>query len=157
MVKSYREIAKAADSAVRGIKEKELRKEAFKIVLLKMLSDMKPVGWTPAGAPIMGVKRGRGRPRKIQPDIKPVKYKPMARPGRRGGGIATTAIQKLIDTGAFRIGRDAAGIMRELARKRIILQPSQLRMVLLRFARSGKLRRRIKMKGDKVTYLYTAR
>jgi hypothetical protein len=30
-------------------------------------------------------------------------------------------------------------------------------MVLLRFARMGKLKRKIKMKGDKVTYLYTAK
>jgi hypothetical protein len=47
--------------------------------------------------------------------------------------------------------------MRELVRKRIILTASQLRMVLLRLSRSGKLKRRVKMKGRKVTYLYAAK
>lgn len=156
MVQSYRDHVKAAEDAVRSVKDKELRKEAFGIILLKLLADAKP--GTPASAMMSPVpKRGRGRPRKIQPD-KPIVYTPMKRPGRRGGGVATVAIQKLIDSGAFRTGRDAAGIMKELAKKRkIFLQPSQLRMVLLRFARTGKLKRKIKMKGDKVTYLYTAR
>jgi hypothetical protein len=45
--------------------------------------------------------------------------------------------------------------MNELNKKKVKLEPSQLRMVLLRFARTGKLKRRIKMKGKKVTYLYS--
>jgi hypothetical protein len=156
MVKSYREHVKAAEDAVRGVKDKELRKEAFGIILLKVLADVKP-GASAGMVAKPGPKRGRGRPRKVRPVGRPPLYKPMKRPGRRGGGVATVAIQKLIDSGSFKTGRDAAGIMKELARKKIILQPSQLRMVLLRFARMGKLKRKIKMKGDKVTYLYTAK
>jgi hypothetical protein len=150
MGKGYRELGKQAEDAVRGIKDKELRREAFRILLLQFMAEGR------IGNSGNGKKSGpravhkAGRPKSIQ-------SKAVARPGRRGGGVATIAIQKLIDSGSFRIGRDAAGIMSELRKKKIKLEPSQLRMVLLRFSRIGKLKRRIKMKGKKVTYLYTAR
>jgi hypothetical protein len=144
MHKSYREIGRQAEDAVRGIKDKDLRREAFRILLLQFMAGERTNGGDE------GHRKPAGAGRKI-------KIKPLKRPGRRGGGEGTVAIQKLIAAGAFRTGRDAAGIMKELARRRIHLEPSQLRMVLLRFSRSGKLRRRVKMKGQKVTYLYSIR
>jgi hypothetical protein len=118
-----------------------------------------------AGAKMAGKKTtrrgGRGRKRvgirAKGKRVGRVMRKAVKRPGRRGGGVATVALQKLINSGYFRTGRDAATVMIELARRRTKLMPSQLRMVLLRFSRAGKLRRRIKMKGRKVTYLYTKR
>jgi hypothetical protein len=156
-VKRYQELGRQAEDAVRGIRDKDLRREAFRILLLQFM----------AGGD--GTDRGKRSARKIEAksikksarlnksDYRAKTIKAASRPGRRGGGVATVAIQKLIDAGTFKIGRDAAGIMKELARRRIILQPSQLRMVLLRFTRSKKLKRRIKMKGKKVTYLYSAK
>ncbi len=153
MQKSYREIGKQAENAVRGIKDKDLRREAFRILLLQFMA---------GGGPGNGGERSVTRKavpatQKRQIKIEPVRGRGVARPGRRGGGEGTIAIQRLIDAGIFRSGRDAAGIMKELARRRMPLEPSQLRMVLLRFSRAGKLKRRVKMKGQKVTYLYSVR
>jgi hypothetical protein len=157
MAKNYRELGKQAEDAVRGIKDKELRREAFRILLLQFMAEGrvdngKHYKRNGQGKLASNAKQGFGKPKPI------VKGKPaVVRPGRRGGGIATVAIQKLIDGGSFKIGRDAAGVMNELNKKRVKLEPSQLRMVLLRFARTGKLKRRIKMKGKKVTYLYSVK
>ena len=38
MAKSYGELAKTAEKAVTGIKDKELRKEAFRILLLQLMA-----------------------------------------------------------------------------------------------------------------------
>ena len=147
MGKGYREIGRQAEDAVRGIKDKDLRREAFRILLLQFMAEGR-------------VENGRNG-KKIGHSITRSKTtgRPQngTRPGRRGGGVATIAIQKLIDGGSFKIGRDAAGIMQELNKKKIKLEPSQLRMVLLRFSRIGKLKRRVKMKGKKVTYLYSVK
>jgi hypothetical protein len=158
MGKKYGDFGRQAEDAVRGIKDKDLRREAFRILLLQLMAGGEiAIGKSGnGGRNADGVKRGPGRPR--LPEHLKVTRKPnpaAKRPGRRGGGVATVAIQKMIDVGSFRTGRDAAGIMKELAKKRVILQPSQLRMVLLRFSRAKKLKRRIKMKGKKVTYLYS--
>jgi hypothetical protein len=147
MGKGYREIGRQAEDAVRGIKDKDLRREAFRILLLQFMAE----GRVENGR--NGKKAGHNITRS-----KATGHSPNgSHPGRRGGGVATLAIQKLIDGGSFRIGRDAAGIMKELNKKKIKLEPSQLRMVLLRFSRIGKLKRRVKMKGKKVTYLYSIR
>ena len=147
MGKGYREIGKQAEDAVRGIKDKDLRSEAFRILLLQFMAE--------------GRVENSGNGRRVGHNVTRSKSRSHppngAYPGRRGGGVATLAIQKLIDGGSFKIGRDAAGIMKELNKKKIKLEPSQLRMVLLRFSRIGKLKRRIKMKGKKVTYLYSAK
>jgi len=156
MTKSYREFGKQAEDAVRSIKDKELRREAFRILFLQFM----------AGGD--GASRGEGRPRRkgkkpgrgkkgLKVTRKRRTAKSLKRPGRRGGSIATIAVQKLIDSGSFRKGRDAAEVLRELAKKHVRLNASQLRMVLMRFARGGKLKRRVKMKGRKVTYLYATR
>ena len=149
MQKSYREIGKQAENAVRGIKDKDLRREAFRILLLQFMA-----GGGPGNGGEHKAIRKAAAP--VGPKRK-IKIEPLKRPGRRGGGEGTVAIQKLIDSGVFKAGRDAAGIMKELARRRMPLEPSQLRMVLLRFSRAGKLKRRVKMKGQKVTYLYSVR
>lgn len=155
MNKTYRELGKQAEEAVRGIKDKDLRREAFRILLLQFISKQGDNG--------QGKLKSEKTTRRIagkQGDSlrlgKPVDDM-LKRPGRKGGGVATIAVQKLIDSGALKTGRDASGILKELARKRINLAPSQLRMVLLRFSRSGRLKRKIKMKGEKVTYLYSSR
>ncbi|OGC92721.1 MAG: hypothetical protein A2W25_07010 [candidate division Zixibacteria bacterium RBG_16_53_22] len=156
MRKSYREIGKQAEDAVRGIKDRDLRREAFRILLLQFIAGGNGGNGQghraarKAHAPVTKTARPAAHKRKV-------KIRPLKRPGRRGGGEGTVAIQKLIDAGIFRTGRDAAGIMKELARRRMPLEPSQLRMVLLRFSRARKLRRRVKMKGRKVTYLYSVR
>lgn len=153
-MKRYRELGKQAEDAVRGIKDKDLRREAFRILLLQFMAGSDGHG---------AIKQNIGKAQKGNPKSSATKNggrisaNAAKRPGRRGGGVATVAIQKLIDSGSFKIGRDAAGIMKELAKRRIILQPSQLRMVLLRFTRTKKLKRRIKMKGKKVTYLYSTK
>lgn len=156
MVKRYRELGRQAEEAVRSIKDKELRREAFRILFLQFMA---------GGDSKYDARRRRGELRRIRTSKKtsavPRKrstagVKQSNHPGRRGGG-AVAAVQKLIDSGSFQKGRDAASIMKELVRKRIILTASQLRMVLLRFSRSGKLKRRVKMKGKKVTYLYCVR
>jgi hypothetical protein len=149
MRKSYREIGRQAEDAVRGIKDKDLRREAFRILLLQFMAG--------GDIAVNGGDSGNGKRRKKIAQAPGRKIKLLKRPGRRGGGLGTIAIQKLIDAKAFKIGRDAAGILKELARRKTRLEPSQLRMVLLRFTRSGKLKRRIKMKGRKVTYLYSTR
>jgi hypothetical protein len=156
MAKNYRELGRQAEDAVRGIKDKDLRREAFRILLLQFMAegivDNSKNAKRGVRTKLAAIKRKPGLPKSI------VKSKAAVyRPGRRGGGVATEAIQKLIDSGSFKKERDAAGIMTELNKKKIKLEPSQLRMVLLRFARIGKLKRRIKMKGKKVTYLYSAK
>jgi hypothetical protein len=158
MGNNFSELSRQAENAVRGIRDKELRREAFKILFLNLISADGNGG---AGSSRANGRRNsdasRTRSTQINVTRKANPAQAAKRPGRRGGGVATVAIQKLIDGGAFKTGRDAAGIMRELAKKRVVLQPSQLRMVLLRFARSRKLKRRIKMKGKKVTYLYSVK
>ena len=157
MVKRYREFGRQAEDAVRSIKDKELRREAFRILFLQFMA---------GGDTKYDTHRRRGELRRIKNSRKGLAVarkrstagvKQSNHPGRRGGGVAVPAVQKLIDSGSFQKGRDAASIMRELVRKRIILTASQLRMVLLRLSRSGKLKRRVKMKGRKVTYLYAAK
>jgi hypothetical protein len=155
MAKNYRELGKQAEDAVRSIKDKDLRREAFRILLLQFMAegrgdngkDNKRRGRFESK---LNEKRRPGRPKGAAHKITAMK-----RPGRRGGGVASVAIQKLIKGGSFRGGRDAAGIMRDLNKRHINLEPSQLRMILLRFSRAGKLNRRVKMKGKKVTYLYS--
>ena len=86
---------------------------------------------------------------------KVARKKAAKRPGRAGGGVVTTNLDKLIASGYFRIPRDAASVFAQFRKRRVDILPSQLRMELLRFARSRKLKRKIKMKGKKVTYLYS--
>jgi len=162
MKQTYREIGKQAENAVRSIKDKELRREAFRILLLQMMAGASMAGNNPTRGGGRGRRRVGIRARRRKVGRPPRKGRVrrrvgVKRPGRRGGGVATVALQKLIDSGYFRKGRDAATVMNELARRRTRLMPSQLRMVLLRFSRARKLKRRIKMKGRKVTYLYTAK
>jgi hypothetical protein len=160
MGKNYRELGRKAEDAVRGIKDKELRREAFRILLLQLMA-VGEIGINSGKDGKRMIKRSTAKKKAGKPRLaKKANISRKAaskRPGRRGGGVATVAIQKLIDGGSFKVGRDAAGIMKELAKKRIILQPSQLRMVLLRFSRTKRLKRRIKMKGKKVTYLYSVK
>ncbi len=148
MAKNYRELGRQAEDAVRGIRDKDLRREAFRILLLQFMAGSRDEN----GGNGSRMKYSTGRP-VVQKKLK----KSAKHPGRRGGGVATVVIQKLIDSGSFKAGRDEASIMKELAKKKIKLEPSQLRMVLLRFSRIGKLKRRIKMKGKKVTYLYSSK
>ena len=151
MGKNIGVLAKNAEQAVRGIRDKELRKEAFRILFLQLMAGGKvPSLAGPTASYEPGViKRGPGRP-----PLPWSKKKAGRRPGRRGGGVVTTALNKLLATGYFRVDRDAASVFKDLMKKRLPIEPSQLRMELLRFARSRKLKRRIKMKGRKVTYLY---
>ena len=146
MVKIFTAMAKEAEKAVRGLKDKDLRKEAFSILLLKLLS-------TGAGVtrPTMAKATKKVAKKKV------TGKKAVHRPGRAGGGVVTTALNKLRDGGYFRKQRDAATVFKEMKKRRVDILPSQLRMELLRFARSGKLKRKIKMKGKKVTYLYGIR
>lgn len=153
MAKGYGDLAKQAERAVKGIRDKELRKEAFRILLLQLMA-----GGAPAAAPqkrrgrkATKKRRGPGRP----PKKKVARKKKAAkRPGRRGGGVVTTALNKLLAAGYFRTNRDAATVFKELRKRRVDIEPSQLRMELLRFSRARKLKRKVKMKGRKVTYLY---
>jgi len=144
-------LARQAEVAVRGIKDKELRKEAFRILFLQMMAGGNVPSLAKTGPAYEAgvIRRGPGRPPLDWSARKAVK-----RPGRRGGGVVTTALNRLLVSGYFKANRDAATVFRSLAKKRLPIEPSQLRMELLRFARSGKLKRRIKMKGQKVTYLY---
>jgi hypothetical protein len=155
MAKNYRELGKQAEDAVRSIKDKDLRREAFRILLLQFMAEGKGDNGRDIRKAGQAESKAEGRRKAGRPKTTAHKRTAALRPGRRGGGVATVAIQKLIDAGSFKAGRDAAGVMRELKKKRIKLEPSQLRMVLLRFSRSGKLKRRVKMKGKKVTYLYS--
>lgn len=156
MAKNYHELGRQAEDAVRSIRDKDLRREAFRILLLQFMAEGRVGNGRndKKGGHNFSVNgnRGAGRPKSGAISKAVVK-----RPGRRGGGVATLAIQRLIDGGSFKVGRDAAGIMNELKKKKIKLEPSQLRMVLLRFSRIGKLKRRVKMKGKKVTYLYSVK
>ena len=180
MAKSYGDIAKAAEKAVTGIKDKELRKEAFRIMLLQLMAGSGAVAAAPRtrkktarkkSAKKKTVKRkavkrktakkktakkkvARRKARKVAKK-KVARKKAARRPGRAGGGVVTTNLNKLIASGYFRIPRDAASVFSEFRKRRVDILPSQLRMELLRFARSRKLRRKIKMKGKKVTYLYS--
>lgn len=159
MAKSYGDLARQAEKAVKGIKDKELRKEAFRILLLQLMAGGQVA--VPARvrkAKITRKKRRPGRPaKKKKAKKKVVRRKASKRPGRRGGGVVTTALDKLLAAGYFRTARDAATVFKELSRRRVRIEPSQLRMELLRFARGRKLRRKVKMKGRKVTYLYSKR
>jgi len=153
MGKSYGELAKQAEGAVRKIKDKELRKEAFRILFLQLLAGGGV--FTSAeygGIAATGIRRGPGRPPKAKPFA--TGKKAVFRPGRAGGGVVTTNLNKLLAAGYFKKDRDAATVFDNLIRKGVDIEPSQLRMELLRFARSGKLKRKVKMKGRKVTYLY---
>lgn len=154
MGKNFAELAKQAEKAVKGIKDKELRKEAFRIFLLQLMagggvSFSAGTGLAPKTA---RKKRGPGRP-PLKKSAKKAR-KPAKRPGRAGGGVVTTGLNKLLAGGYFKANRDATTVFKEFRKRRIDIEPSQLRMELLRFARSGKLKRKIKMKGKKVTYLY---
>jgi hypothetical protein len=153
MVKQFTEMAKAAEAAVRSIRDKELRKEAFRMLLAQLLSGkFKMTGRKPAKR-----KPGRKLAKKKAAKKRVTKKKKVKRPGRAGGGVVTTGLNKLKAAGYFRKQRDAATVYKELRRRRLSLEPSQVRMELLRFARSGKLKRKVKMKGKKVTYLYGIR
>lgn len=154
MGKNFAELARQAEKAVKGIKDKELRKEAFRIFLLQLMagggvSFSAETGLAPKTA---RKKRGPGRP-PLKKSAKKAR-KPAKRPGRAGGGVVTTGLNKLLAGGYFKANRDATTVFKEFRKRRIDIEPSQLRMELLRFARSGKLKRKIKMKGKKVTYLY---
>lgn len=155
MGKSYGNLARQAEQAVRGIRDKELRREAFRILLLQLMAGGKVSSSAGRGRPRAAKKkrRGPGRPPKKRAAGRPRK-KAAKRPGRRGGGVVTTGLNKLVSAGYFRTDRDAATVFKEFRKRRINIEPSQLRMELLRFARSRKLKRRVKMKGRKVTYLY---
>jgi hypothetical protein len=157
MAKNYRELGKLAEDAVRSIRDKDLRREAFRILLLQFMAEGRISNGRSDKRSGQSESRIDGKRKIGRPQLTSKKRAVVHRPGRRGGGVATVAIQKLIDGGSLKVGRDAAGIMRDLKRKQIRLEPSQLRMVLLRFSRAGKLKRRVKMKGQKVTYLYSAR
>ena len=154
MGKNFGELDRQAEKAVKGIKDKELRKEAFRIFLLQLMagggvSFSAGTGLAPKTA---RKKRGPGRP-PLKKSAKKAR-KPAKRPGRAGGGVVTTGLNKLLAGGYFKANRDATTVFKEFRKRRIDIEPSQLRMELLRFARSGKLKRKIKMKGKKVTYLY---
>lgn len=175
MARSYSELAKQAEKSVTGIKDKELRKEAFRILLLQLVAGSRAVTAAPATrkkAKKKAAKRKAPKKRVAKKKVvkkkakkkaakkkvvkrKAVKRKAVKRPGRAGGGVVTTNLNKLIASGYFRIPRDAAAVFKEFRKRRIRILPSQLRMELLRFARSRKLKRKIKMKGKKVTYLYS--
>lgn len=159
MGKSYGDLAKQAEKAVKGIKDRELRKEAFRILLLQLMAGGQAAVSTAVQKRRTGRKKRRpGRPRKKKRAVKKViRKKAVKRPGRRGGGVVTTALSKLLAAGYFRTARDAATVFKELSRRRVRIEPSQLRMELLRFSRSRKLKRKVKMKGRKVTYLYSKR
>jgi hypothetical protein len=183
MAKSYSELAKQAEKSVTGIKDKELRKEAFRILLLQLMAG--GVAAAPATrkrakrktkkkAAKRKVSRKKTARRKVVKrksakkrvtkrkaakkrvaKKKTARKKAVKRPGRAGGGVVTTMLDRLVASGYFRSPKDAATIFREFRKRRVNILPSQLRMELLRFARSRKLKRKIKMKGKKVTYLYS--
>lgn len=159
MGKNYGDLAKQAEKAVKGIKDRELRKEAFRILLLQLMAGGRTIVATGARKRRTTKKRrGPGRPPKKKKAVRKVAgKKAVKRPGRRGGGVVTTALNKLLAAGYFRAARDAATIFKELSRRRVRIEPSQLRMELLRFTRARKLKRKVKMKGHKVTYLYSKR
>ena len=156
MAKNYSELAKQAEKAVTGIRDKELRKEAFRILLLQLMA-----GGGVTAAPKAKRKAAKKKTAKKKAAKKKVvkkkaaKKKAVKRPGRAGGGAVTTVLDRLIASGYFRYPKDAATVFKEFRKRRVSILPSQLRMELLRFARARKLKRKIKMKGKKVTYLYS--
>jgi hypothetical protein len=181
MAKNYAELAKKAEKSVAGIRDKELRKEAFRILLLQLMAGGGPVI---TAAPRTKKKAAKKKAAKKKTAKKKVAKKKTAkkkvarkkaakkkakravkkkvttkkaakRPGRAGGGVVTTMLDRLISSGYFRYPKDAATIFKEFRKRRVNILPSQLRMELLRFARARKLKRKIKMKGKKVTYLYS--
>jgi hypothetical protein len=155
MAKGYGDLARQAEKAVKGIRDRELRKEAFRILLLQLMAGGAPTAVPRARRPRKTTKKRRGPGRPPTKKVTRKKKKKAAkRPGRRGGGVVTTALNKLLAAGYFRTNRDAATVYKELRKRRVDIEPSQLRMELLRFSRSRKLKRKIKMKGRKVTYLY---
>ena len=156
MAKSYGDLAKQAEKAVKGIKDRELRKEAFRILLLQLVAGGR-VAVPPRVRKAKTVRKKHRPARKKKAKKKVVRRKATKRPGRRGGGVVTTALNKLLAGRYFRTPRDAATIFKELSRRRVRIEPSQLRMELLRFTRGRKLKRKVKMKGRKVTYLYSKR
>lgn len=153
MGKNYGDLARQAEKNVKGIKDKELRKEAFRILLLQLMAGGASPARSGTAERKTRKKRGPGRP-PLKKAARRKTKKAARRPGRAGGGVVTTGLNKLVSAGYFRGNRDAATVYREFRKRRIDIEPSQLRMELLRFARSGKLKRRVKMKGRKVTYLY---
>ncbi len=158
MAKNYGALAKQAENATKGIRDKELRKEAFRILLLQLMAGGGTVQGTARKRRTTRKKRRPARKaisRKIKKKVAGKKAR--KRPGRRGGGVVTTALNRLLAGNYFRTPKDAATVFKELRRRRVDIEPSQLRMELLRFTRARKLRRKIKMKGKKVTYLYSKR
>lgn len=164
MPKNYGALAKQAEKATKGIKDRELRKEAFRILLLQLMAG----GGTSPGTTrkkratrkkrTTRKKRRPGRPvTRKKTRKKAAKKKAAKRPGRRGGGVVTTALNRLLAGNYFRAPKDAATVFKELRKRRVAIEPSQLRMELLRFTRSRKLKRKVRMKGRKVTYLYGKR
>jgi hypothetical protein len=158
MAKNYGALAKQAENSTKGIKDRELRKEAFRILLLQLMAGGGTVQGTPRKRRTTRKKRRPGRPAiRRKTGKKVARKKARKRPGRRGGGVVTTALNRLLGGNYFRTPKDAATIFKELRRRRVDIEPSQLRMELLRFTRARKLKRKIKMKGKKVTYLYSKR
>jgi hypothetical protein len=165
MAKSYGELAKTAEKAVTGIRDKELRKEAFRILLLQLMAGGGGAVTPPPRKKRKAAKKKAARKKAARKKVakrkakkavrKTARKKAAKRPGRAGGGVVTTTLNKLIAAGYFRKQRDAATVFKEFRKRRINILPSQLRMELLRFARARKLKRKIKMKGKKVTYLYS--
>lgn len=158
MPKDYGVLAKQAENATKGIKDRELRKEAFRILLLQLMAGGGIVRGASRKKRAARKKRRPGRPatrKKIRK--KAAKKKAGKRPGRRGGGVVTTALNRLLAANYFRTAKDATTVYKVLRRKRVDIEPSQLRMELLRFTRARKLKRKVRMKGRKVTYLYSKR
>jgi len=166
MVKNYSELAKEAEKSVAGIKDRELRKEAFRILLLQFMAGggaavsaaprtKKKAAKKKAARKKITKKKAVKKKAAVKKARKVVRKKAAKRPGRAGGGVVTTMLNRLIASGYFRTSRDAATVFKEFRKRRVDILPSQLRMELLRFARSRKLKRKIKMKGKKVTYLYS--
>lgn len=162
MPKNYGALAKQAENATKGIKDRELRKEAFRILLLQLMAGGGTVQGTTRRKRATRKKR-RPRPQAARKRVKKKARKKAAgkkarkRPGRRGGGVVTTALNRLLAGNYFRTPKDAATVFKELRRRRVDIEPSQLRMELLRFTRARKLKRKVRMKGRKVTYLYSKR
>jgi hypothetical protein len=162
MAKNYGALAKQAENATKGIKNRELRKEAFRILLLQLMAGGGTVPRTTRKKRVTRKKRRPGpkagrKKAKTKAKKKAVRKKARKRPGRRGGGVVTTALNRLLARNYFRAPKDAATVFKELRRRRVDIEPSQLRMELLRFTRARKLKRKIRMKGRKVTYLYGKR
>ena len=181
MAKSYSELAKQAEKSVTGIKDRELRKEAFRILLLQLMAGSGAVAAAPRTKKKAKRKTAKKKTAKKKTAKKKVakrkaakrktakrkvvkrkaarkkvaKKKAAKRPGRAGGGVVTTMLDKLIAAGYFKTPRDAASVFNEFRKRRVRILASQLRMELLRFSRARKLKRRVKMKGKKVTYLYS--